>query len=311
MSLEGFQKKLMEFYRKGKERPLMDALTAMMAEAIMTLCDKCQSDRLVCALKPLCGDRKYTSLLADMGATDDEIKKTHAFCFSNHLSRLSDISENREPLGSVKDAKFPLSTFVRVILARSKKDISDPSLSSGELDPKRLSELLEQVMTRALGRPIVTYKDNLLLLLGGKNGIIQIDLNKKVATLNPENELIGNNAHLKSVVQILSSLYSLDVKIEEVIKGLDYLNFTFQLPFTVQGKKSAAEALANLARKLHDDGMFSTVLQSAEGDRIRLLVELRPPMNPQSPYKIGFCYAYLRNMILMVAKTVTKKTLRE
>jgi len=311
LSLEGFKQRLMEFYRKGKEKPLMDALTTMMAEPIMTLCNRCQGDRLVCALKPLCGDRKYTSLLADMGATEDEIKKTHAFCFSNHLSRLSDISENKEPLSSVKDAKFPMSTFLRAISPSSKEDISAPSISSDELDPKMLSQLLEQVLTRALGRPVVKYSDNLFLILGGKNGIIQIDLSRKVVTVNPENELIRGNNHLKGVVHTLSALHSLDVKIEELVRGLDYISFTFQLPTTAQAKNLAAEELADMAKKLKDNGIFSTLLHSPKRNHVKLLIELRPPIGARFPYKIGLSYAYLRNMIQIVAKTANKKVFRE
>jgi hypothetical protein len=289
----------------------MDALTMMMTDAIMTLCSKCQSDRLVCALKPLCGDRKYTSLLADMGASEDEIKKTHAFCFSNHLSRLSDIRENKEPLNSVKDARFPLSVFVRVVLVGLKKNASPSLLSSDRLDSERLSRLLEQTVARALGTPIATYDDDTFLILGGKNGIIQIDLCREVATLNPENELIRDNTHLKGVIQVLSAIHSIDIGIEETVKGLYNLNIVLQMPDKAKEREQAAEELGRLVKKLRDEGTFSTVLQSARGDHVRILIELRPPIGAQLPYKIGFSYSYLKNMILLAKEATRKRIPRE
>lgn len=311
MSLGVFQKKLMESYRKGKGRLLMDALTAMMADAVMTLCNKCQSDRLVCALKPLCGDRKYTSLLADIGASEDEIKKTHAFCFSNHLSRLSDINENKEPLGSVEDAKFPLSSFINVVLASSRKNVSLPPLSSSRVGHEKLSKLLEQTMTRTLGSPTVTYNDDTFIIIGGKNGIIQVDLNREVATLNPENELIRDEAHLKGVVQILSAMYSLDVQIEEPVKGLLNLSIVCQMPEVTQEREQVAEELERLAKKLRGEGTFAAILQSPKRDHTRVLIELRPPLGTQLPYVISFSYSYLRNMILLVGKNTKKRMPKE
>jgi hypothetical protein len=311
LSLGVFQKRLMESYRNGKERPLMDALTVMMTEAIMALCNKCQSDRLVCALKPLCGDRKYTSLLADMGASEDEIKKTHAFCLSNHLSRLSDISENKEPLSSVKDAKFPLSAFVRVVLTDSKKNPSVSSFSSGRIGSKELLQLSEQAMTRVLGGPIVVHEDESFLILGGKNGIIQVDIGKQVVTLNPENELIRDSTHLRSVVEVLSTMYSLDIGIETTVEGIYNLNIVFEMPDETKEREQVAEELGRSARKLRDEGTFSTVLRSAKEDHVKMLIELRPPVGTQFPCKIGFSYSYLRNIIQLAAKASRRRAPRE
>lgn len=180
------------------EDPRTKFILGQLIDNMEKLCEECQADRLRCTFDPMCEDRRWLSLLIEVGVPRRFWPK---FCFSRRSEEIKNLLSRKSTPTPLIDAKFPLSDFLKLFLKdmRGKVTLENIDNYVAEL-VEFLKKKWEKVDTLTLS------SKKRVIILDVHRSVLILDPVKKVATINAQKTgLDSKEEYLELITSILST----------------------------------------------------------------------------------------------------------
>ncbi|MFX0096718.1 MAG: hypothetical protein ACFE7E_03065 [Candidatus Hodarchaeota archaeon] len=274
--IEKYGEKLAGFISSEENRERVLSLVEELLSHICDVCVECESDRIKCAFKPICGsNRPFLNVMVDLGMKLEDLPQ---YCLQQRTNLIKRYLHGKIKYLSLKDAKIPLKLLLETI----PKDRSLPLFVPK--NPKELIDVLKDEFKRNFEEVTITPDEGdekfLLkvpekIMFAGVDGkLLYLDLENGTATINPLNDPIDSEAKLRLLIRHLAKVSNLDVDIIEEMYGFWYLNFLLGDECTGLGKE-VIDSLKYYITTL--DPYSDYVTYRLDGTKLYLLVDVKPP----------------------------------
>ena len=181
-------------------------------------CHECQADRLRCTFDPLCEDRRWLSLLIEIGAP-----RTYwpTFCFSRRKEEIKLFLLKRSIPTPMVDAKFPIKDLLSIFLKKLRKKKEELS----ELDLETSINLLMDVLKEKWKN--IDYfsisKDKRVVLLDKHSVVLIFDLKRGIVTINSKKTGFDNDYEFIEFIKKMLELHELEYRLINPYESMYYV----------------------------------------------------------------------------------------
>ncbi|MFX0067453.1 MAG: hypothetical protein ACFFA1_05920 [Promethearchaeota archaeon] len=274
--IEKYGEKLAGFISSEENRERVLALVEELLSHICDVCVECESDRIKCAFKPICGsNRPFLNVMIDLGMKLEDLPQ---YCLQQRTNMIKRYLHGKIKYLSLKDAKIPLKLLLETI----PKDRSLPLFVPK--NPKELIDVLKDEFNRNFEEVTITpdegdekYLHNIpekIMFVAVDGKLLYLDLENGTATMNPLNDPIDSEAKLKLLIRHLAKVNGLDVDIIEEMYGFWYLNFLLLDKCDGLGKE-IIDSLKYYITTLEPYSDYVTY--RLDDEKLYLLVDVKPP----------------------------------
>jgi hypothetical protein len=190
-----------------------------------TICSECQSNRVVCILRPKCNNRHFQDLLLFSGYKSNDVP---AFCYSVRLKEIYENYQKKVLLHA--DVSIFLSDFYRIF--GNKKPKQNP-----------ITEF-DKLLNHFNLQNTFKFDETTYLVVFNKN-LLFIDLKKEIVTINPFSWNLSDPKLVQTIIELYGKEYNLSVSVYEEYDFLLVLTFNF-------GKKQLDSELIDIAIRKSD-----------------------------------------------------------
>lgn len=274
--IEKYGEKLAGFISSEDNRERVLSLVEELLSHICEVCAECESDRIKCAFKPICGsNRPFLNVMIDLGMSLDDLPQ---YCLQQRTSLIKRYLHGKIKYLSLKDAKMPLKLFLEIIPKARSLPLFVPK------NPKELVDVLKDEFKRNFEETTITPDEGdeehspkisekmMFVSVDGK--LLYLDLENGTATINPLDDRVDSEVKLRLLIRHLAKISNLDVDIIEEMYGFWYLSFLLKDKCTSLPK----EMVDSLKRYITSLEPYSDyVTYRLDGTKLYLLVDVKPP----------------------------------
>jgi len=274
--IEKYGEKLAGFISSEENRERVLSLVEELLSHICDVCVECESDRIKCAFKPICGsNRPFLNVMVDLGIKLEDLPQ---YCLQQRTSLLKRYLHGKIKYLSINDAKIPIKLLLETIPKARSLPLFIPK------NPKELIDVLKDEFKRNFEEVTITPDEGdenylpkipekiMFVAVDGK--LLYLDLENGTATINPLNDPIDSETKLRLLIRHLAKVSSLDVNIIEESFGFWYLNFLLRDKCTSLGKE-IIDSLKYYITTLEPYSDYVTY--RLDGTKLYLLVDVKPP----------------------------------
>nr|MDO8082703.1 hypothetical protein [Candidatus Freyarchaeota archaeon] len=266
-----YKDKLVKSLTEDQTEGNADLLTNVFLESMEEVCERCMSNRMMCALRPACPNRIFLNLLIKFGV---DVKDLPSFCYEQQINNVNTFLE-----GSAKtkifDTILPIREFLNILSGGGGEKLMG-SLRTRNIE--KLSKELFNELKRATPEVLTSVgKDYILALVG--DGLYYFDLSNEIVIINPQDTIIKSKEILRGLIDIYRERYKLDLELREEFEGLLYLNIF--IPIENSQKQDAEEInkiLEDYEKKLSSTDYVSSYFSD---NKVNLTIEIKPPIVQQ------------------------------
>ncbi|MFX1486047.1 MAG: hypothetical protein ACFFBS_02895 [Promethearchaeota archaeon] len=274
--IEKYGEKLVGFISSEDNRERVLSLVEELLSHICEVCVECESDRIKCAFKPICGSsRPFLNVMIDLGMSLDDLPQ---YCLQQRTSLIKRYLHGKIKYLSLRDAKMPLKLFLEIIPKARSLPLFVPK------NPKELVEVLKDEFKRNFQEMTITPDEGddenspnisekmMFVSVDGK--LLYLDLENGIATINPLNDPVDSEGKLRLLIRHLAKISNLDVDIIEEMYGFWYLSFLIKDKCTSLPKETV-NSLKHYMTSLEPYSDYVTY--RLDGTKLYLLVDVKPP----------------------------------
>ncbi len=211
-----FVKSLLEGDTEANVDYLADTLLDFMEQE----CERCMSNRMMCALRPACPNRKFLNILLRFGV---DVKDLPSFCYEQQLSSVNTYLEGSSKT-KIIDTVLPIKEFLNLLSGGGER-LMGP-LREGNVE--KLSKELFIELKRATPEVLTSVGEDYILALVD-DGLYYFDLSCEIAIINPRDTTIKSKKIISDLINIYRERYKLDLELREEFEGLFYLDIFIPL----------------------------------------------------------------------------------
>lgn len=210
-----YKDKLVKALKVGDTEANIDFLVNAFLESMEEVCERCMSNRMMCALRPACPNRKFLNLLIRFGVDSKDLP---SFCYEQQINNVNTFLEGSSK-AKIIDTTLPIKEFLKLISGGGER-LMDPLR---EKDAKKLSRELFIELKRATPDVFIAEGEDYILALVDE-GIYYFDLTNEVVIINPRDTIIKSDEMVRDLINIFRERYKLNLELREEFEGLWYLN---------------------------------------------------------------------------------------
>lgn len=208
---DNFVKSLLE----GDTEANIDYLADTLLEFMEQECERCMSNRMMCALRPACPNRKFLNILLRFGVDPKDLP---SFCYQQQLSNVNTYLEGSSKT-KVIDTILPIKEFINILSGGGER-LMGP-LREGNVE--KLSKELFIELKRATPDVLTSIGQDYILALVD-DGLYYFDLSCEIVVINPRDTIIKSKEIISDLIDIYRERYKLDLELREEFEGLYYLD---------------------------------------------------------------------------------------
>ncbi|MFX1598874.1 MAG: hypothetical protein ACFFC5_07395 [Promethearchaeota archaeon] len=274
--IEKYGEKLAGFISSEENRERVLSLVEELLSHICEVCVECESDRIKCAFKPICGaTRPFLNVMIDLGMSLNDLPQ---YCLQQRTNLIKRYLHGKIKYLSIKDAKIPLKLLLEIIPKARSLPLFVPK------NPKELVDVLKDEFKRNFEEVTITpdegdekYSPNVsekMMFASVDGKILYLNLENGTATINPLSDPIDSEPKLKLLIRHLAKVSNLDVDIIEEMYGFWYLSFLLKDKCTGLAKEMI-DSLKYYITTLEPYSDYVTY--RLDGTKLYLLVDVKPP----------------------------------
>ena len=209
--------KFSEYLKKAASGKVLYLIKELLSH-IHQVCVECESDRIRCMLRPICGkSRPYLSIRLELGYSVDELPQ---FCLKQHLNYFSNFLKGKIKSPLYKDVKITVNQLLLLLDEIKPLSLFIPPMDQVEELFKIILNVVKNILPEAeiYAGPTHSY-------IHVFNSLIHINMKSGIVNLNPTDEPITSEEELKKLIDVYSRIYDLKVEIIEEMYGFWYLDF--------------------------------------------------------------------------------------
>lgn len=213
---DNFVKSLLE----GDTEANIDYLADTLLEFMEQECERCMSNRMMCALRPACPNRKFLNILLRFGVDPKDLP---SFCYQQQLSNVNTYLEGSSQT-KIIDTILPIKEFINILSGGGER-LMGP-LREGNVE--KLSKELFIELKRATPDVLTSIGEDYILVLVD-DGLYYFDLSCEIVVINPRDTIIKSKEIISDLIDIYRERYKLDLELREEFEGLFYLDIFIPL----------------------------------------------------------------------------------
>lgn len=258
---DNFVKSLLE----GDTEANIDYLADTLLEFMEQECERCMSNRMMCALRPACPNRKFLNILLRFGVDPKDLP---SFCYQQQLSNVNTYLEGSSKT-KVIDTILPIKEFINILSGGGER-LMGP-LREGNVE--KLSKELFIELKRATPDILTSIGEDYILALVD-DGLYYFDLSCEIVVINPRDTIIKSKEIISDLIDIYRERYKLDLELREEFEGLYYLDVFIPLENS-QNKEEIEGVLKDYEPKfLRNTDYVSNYFSD---NKLRLVLEIKTP----------------------------------
>lgn len=258
---DNFVKSLLE----GDTEANIDYLADTLLEFMEQECERCMSNRMMCALRPACPNRKFLNILLRFGVDPKDLP---SFCYQQQLSNVNTYLEGSSKT-KVIDTILPIKEFINILSGGGER-LMGP-LREGNVE--KLSKELFIELKRATPDILTSIGEDYILALVD-DGLYYFDLSCEIVVINPRDTIIKSKEIISDLIDIYQERYKLDLELREEFEGLYYLDVFIPLENS-QNKEEIEGVLKDYEPKfLRNTDYVSNYFSD---NKLRLVLEIKTP----------------------------------
>ncbi len=213
---DNFVKSLLE----GDTEANIDYLADTLLEFMEQECERCMSNRMMCALRPACPNRKFLNILLRFGVDPKDLP---SFCYQQQLSNVNTYLEGSSQT-KIINTILPIKEFINILSGGGER-LMGP-LREGNVE--KLSKELFIELKRATPDVLTSIGEDYILALVD-DGLYYFDLSCEIVVINPRDTIIKSKEIISDLIDIYRERYKLDLELREEFEGLFYLDIFIPL----------------------------------------------------------------------------------
>ncbi len=258
-----FVKALSEGYSEANVDFLVDTFLEFMEDE----CERCMSNRMMCALRPACPNRRFLNLLIRMGVGVSDLP---TFCYEQQVNNINTYLEGSSKTRII-DATLPVEEFLNILSGGGERLI-------GPLRDRNIEKLSKELfieLKRATPEVLTSVGEDYILALVDDR-VYFFDFTREIVIINPRDTIIKSKEIIKDLINIYKERYGLDLELREEFDGLYYLDVS--LPIKNSENKDA-EDIEELLKGYKERFLRSTdyVFENLSDSKINLVLEIKAP----------------------------------
>ncbi|WEU39931.1 MAG: hypothetical protein OdinLCB4_005535 [Candidatus Odinarchaeum yellowstonii] len=260
--------KFSEYLKKGASSRVLYLLKELLTH-INVVCLECESDKMRCMLRPMCGkSRPYLSIRLELGYRIEELPQ---FCLQQHLNYFSNFLRGKIKGNVFKDVKITIGQLLTLLDEIKPLSIYIPPIDQREEIFKIILNMVKTIIPEA-----ETYIGGSHGYISVFNSLIHIDMKNGMVNLNPSDEPVSSPDELKKLVEIYSKIYNIKVEVIEEAYGFWYLDFLIKkLEPGKSLEKEVIDMLRTTREKLEELSNYATF--SIIEDELHCIVDVPAP----------------------------------
>ncbi len=260
--------KFSEYLKRGATSKVLYLVKELLTH-ITQVCVECESDRIRCMLRPMCGkSRPYLSIRLELGYRIEELPQ---FCLQQHLNYFRNFLKGKVKGSVFKDVKITISQLLMLLDDIKPLSIYIPPIDQSEEIFKIILNIVKKIIPEA-----EIYHGNIHSYISVFGSLIHIDLKSGMVNLNPSDEPLTSPDELKTLVEIYSKIYNIKVEIIEEMYGFWYLDFFVKkLEPGKALEKEEMDTLRVFRKKLEEYSNYATF--SIIEDELHCIVDIPTP----------------------------------
>ncbi|GAB4307278.1 MAG: hypothetical protein Kow0069_04690 [Promethearchaeota archaeon] len=224
-------------------------------------CRRCQYDRMICAISPMCFRRHWLNVLIKNGVKPDE-EIFPKFCYSQQVSNVQRYLQKKRTLYPPFDSLMFLEDFLGLVFPHHKRRLA---LYLKRGDWPTLREKLDQLAESA-GIGLTWGRDFAVMVppgdyLGPEHNVFFLDERGGYAIVDPRREELYYTEQVEVLVRAFSSAYDVAVDFKSAVPGEgEEAQADWRVDFNLGALHVAAdsEALNELFSSAVDDFVLSS-----------------------------------------------------
>lgn len=256
------EKKIEKYLRTTTELSKVSFVVKKLVEHMNDLCERCQSDRIVCALRPLC-DREYLNLLID--ATVDE-KLYPKFCYSLQKKEVISFLHGKSTIKPMHDIKLAAIPFLEILFGKRN------AKSVFKLPPKEFAESIMKKLSEFFGEVVYSISEGKIFwVTRPQYYIFRYDLNKKVFSINMDSEIFGSVDEIIEVTKLLCKLNKVDCFLFSTAEGLMYMKIFLEASKNLEPKDFALIS-REFQKEMSAFSDFVNIIRRKESEKDQIVI---------------------------------------
>ncbi|MGQ4832650.1 MAG: hypothetical protein ACP6IS_01980 [Candidatus Asgardarchaeia archaeon] len=259
MSLE---KKLAQHLKQTKDLKRVNFTVKILIDHMSDLCKRCQSDRIICSLRPLC-NREYLNLLIDANV---EERVYPDFCYKLQKQEVAAFLQGKSTIKPMLDIKLGKLAFLEILFGKK---------IARDLGKKGVDEFIEKVrekMETLFGETKATICDKFIFWITKKNYyIFRFDREKQIFSINMDSELFGSAEEVERVTSLLCELNKLDCKLFNTSEGLLYAKIILPVNEKLD-KKELVRFINEFKKDVAPMAEFLNIVERVEHEKRKIVI---------------------------------------
>lgn len=261
-----YKDKFVESLLEGDTEVNVGYLVNMFLEFMEDECERCMSNRMMCALRPACPNRKFLNLLLRFGV---DAKDLPNFCYEQQLSNVNTYLEGSSKT-KIIDTVLPIKEFLKLLSGGGERLIGP--LREGNVE--KLSKELFIEFKRATPDVLASVGEDYILVLID-NGLFYFDLSCDIVVINPRDTIIKSKGIISDLINIYREKYKLNLELREEFEGLWYLDVLIPLNSKNKNIKEIKGVIKNYEQKLLNNAEY--VSDYFSDNTLNLVLEIKTP----------------------------------
>ncbi len=292
-----YKDKLVKALKVGDIEANIDFLVDAFLESMEEVCERCMSNRMMCALRPACPNRKFLNLLIKFGV---DTKDLPSFCYEQQISNVNTFLEGSAK-AKVIDTTLPIKEFIKILSGGGER-LVEPLR---EKDIKKLSRELFIELKRATPDVLISIGEDYVLALVDE-GIYYFDLTNEVVIINPRDTIIKSNEMIRDLINIFGEKHKLNLELREEFDGLWYLNVAIPVK---NSQNAETEEIRRILKEQEQKFLQYTdyVSHYFSDDTVNFVLEIKTPTAQKksdlSFKKIISIFAQINNLIKQIGQS--------
>lgn len=260
-----YKDSLVKSLLEGDTEANVDYLADTLLEFMEQECERCMSNRMMCALRPACPNRKFLNILLRFGV---DVKDLPSFCYKQQISNVNTFIEGSSKT-KIIDTVLPIKEFLNILSGGGER-LMGP-LREGNVE--KLSKELFKELKRATPDVLTSMsKDYILALVD--DGLYYFDLPCEIVIINPRDTIIKSKEIISDLIDIYRERYKLDLELREEFEGLLYLDIFIPLENS-QNKEEIEGVLKDYEQKFL---RYTDYISNYFSDnKLNLVLEIKTP----------------------------------
>jgi len=291
-----YKDKLVKALKVGDTEANIDFLVNAFLESMEEVCERCMSNRMMCALRPACPNRKFLNLLIRFGVDSKDLP---SFCYEQQISNVNTFLEGSSK-AKIIDTTLPIKEFLKLLSGGGER-LMGPLR---EKDAKKLSRELFIELKRATPDVFIAEGEDYILALVDE-GIYYFDLINEVVIINPRDTIIKSNEMVRDLINIFGERYKLNLELREEFEGLWYLNVVIPVK---DSQNVEMEKIRRVLKEQEQKFLLYTdyVSYYFSDDTVNFVLEIKTPTVQQkfdlTFKRISSIFAQINNLVKEISQ---------